>query len=368
MRGRTILLSLAFILLILISSSNAYRPVIDLGTLGGTQSWAYSINDNGQIVGYAYDSSGHRRACLFDSTGGGANIDLGTMNGYETGWARSINSFGQIVGRIEKNPINYQPPYSRACLFDNSGAGANQNLGFDGAWSINNKGNIVGATNNLACLYTTSNQIPSVINLGTFSGKEPESKMSFAYSINNNDNIIGEVIYGSDPQSYEYHACLFDKTGNGNNMNLGALGGFQSRAHSINDYDQIVGWAENGSGIPSACLFDITGEGANLDLGTIDNAPSVAYYINNNNQIVGQVGGKACLFDSSGQGNNVDLNSLINPSSGWTLKYAQGINNNGWIVGLGTNPEGQSRAFLLTPEPAMVLLFGLGAVALRKRK
>jgi hypothetical protein len=55
------------------------------------------------------------------------------------------------------------------------------------------------------------------------------------------------------------------------------------------------------------------------------------------------------MFDPSGSGFNIDLNELIDPNLGWTLTIAYQINDNGWIVGYGTNPEGDIRAFLLTP-------------------
>ena len=52
-----------------------YR-VIDLGTLGGASSLAYSINDSGQIVGSAEDDQGRQRATLFDHTTASNNRDL----------------------------------------------------------------------------------------------------------------------------------------------------------------------------------------------------------------------------------------------------------------------------------------------------
>ena len=55
--------------------------LIDLGTLGGTESHALYNNNSGQTVGLAEIGSGYRGACLFDSTGGGNNIDLGTLGG-----------------------------------------------------------------------------------------------------------------------------------------------------------------------------------------------------------------------------------------------------------------------------------------------
>jgi probable HAF family extracellular repeat protein len=80
----------------------AYHNIIDLGTLGGVKSMAYANNDNGQIVGYAYTTSGAVHACLFDSTGGGNNIDLNTFINPAFGWllqeAWDINNDGWIVG------------------------------------------------------------------------------------------------------------------------------------------------------------------------------------------------------------------------------------------------------------------------------
>ncbi|CAN5155565.1 hypothetical protein BH24CHL7_BH24CHL7_14770 [soil metagenome] len=43
-----------------------------------------------------------------------------------------------------------------------------------------------------------------------------------------------------------------------------------------------------------------------------------------------------------------DLNDFLAPGSGWVLRSAEGINEEGQIVGYGTF-EGQTRAFLLTP-------------------
>jgi len=79
---------------------------------------------------------------------------------------------------------------------------------------------------------------------------------------------------------------------------------------------------------------------------------------------------RAVLFDPTGGDNNIALNDLIAPTLGWDLSSASAINNEGWIVGYDTNHDGDGRAFLLAliSEPATLLLLGLGAVVLRKRR
>ncbi len=64
-----------------------------------------------------------------------------------------------------------------------------------------------------------------------------------------------------------------------------------------------------------------------------------------------------------------DLNDFLPPDSGWELISARDINDWGWIVWYGTNPDGYTRAFLLAPEPATLCLVALGClVAFRRRR
>ena len=73
--------------------------VTDLGTLGGTGSWAYALNDRGAIVGGSFSSNGDYRAFLWTN---GVMQDLGAMGGV---WseARGINNAGEITGSFRTN-------------------------------------------------------------------------------------------------------------------------------------------------------------------------------------------------------------------------------------------------------------------------
>jgi uncharacterized membrane protein len=329
--------------------------IIDLGALPGKdKSEAFSINDSGQIVGISYDYSTipNRRATLFDSTGDGNNIDLGTLgNGISYSYAMSINNNGKIVGYVVDSSVNYRP-----CIFDPSGSGVNTDLitgnGEGIANFINNNGQIVGWANRSACSFDSSG-----------GGANQPLDGEYAYSINDIGQIVGyfSVSSGAPPHSLKDRACIFDPSGSGR-TDLGLLASYpHSKAISNNNWGQIVGLAAEEPEpytdydlVYRACLFDSSGDGNNIDLGTLGGDYSQANYINDLGQIVGWANPRssldlrACLFDSSGGGDNTDLNMLINPSSGWTLKVARCINNNGWIVGYGTYRY-RTRAFLLKP-------------------
>jgi probable HAF family extracellular repeat protein len=346
---------------VVVNFASADYRLIDLGTLGGIRSVAYSINDNGQIVGQASDASGNSYASLFDATGNGSNINLGTLGGTSS-IAYSINSSGQIVGQASNILGN-----SHATLFSLTG---NSDLGTLGgnnsvARSINSSGQIVGAADNTssyshAALFGSTGNV----DLGTVEGG---SYASIAYSVNDSTQIVG---YSSDFQMSGY-ATLFDNTGSGKNIKLNIEQGAQAITNSNNN--QIAGWDSYHTD-PFPCIFDSTGSGQNWEWG-----PPYSYVssINDNGLMVGGfeysnyrgVIYHAAFFDPLHGNNFTDLNSFLgDDGSGWILNYAYDINNKGWIVGSGTY-NGDERAFLLIiPEPATIILFGLGAALLLRRK
>ena len=340
--------------------------VIDLGVLPGdwsNRSYAYSINDAGNIVGGSF-YGGSWRATLFDSSGGGNNIYLGNLySDVADSFGRraySINNNDQIVGVAEAGGVLGEYP----ALFDPTGGADNTNLGYLGAEpgggmarSISDNGQIVGYSyvENIngdkrphAALYNSSGN-GNNIDLGTLPGHD----MSYAYSINNAGQAVGYSRYSVEQGG---RATLFDLSGNDNNIDLGTLGGLYSEAEAINNLGEIVGGARPASGGGHATLFDPTGSGNNINLGTLGGEFSHAWAINDIGQIVGQAADvfgdyRATLFDPKGSWQNINLNTLIDPLSGWDLQYAMDINNYGWIVGWGINPDGYERAFLLVPEP-----------------
>src|SRR5438477_7869227 len=96
----------AFVIMLAIGQGVAQNPVnhafiwsaadgmSDLGSLGGS-SYAYSVNNAGQVVGCYEFGTGNLHAFLWTAAGG--MLDLGTLGGSSSA-ASGINAHGQVVG------------------------------------------------------------------------------------------------------------------------------------------------------------------------------------------------------------------------------------------------------------------------------
>ena len=327
--------------------------VIDLGGPSPGYASARSVNNNGQIAGYT-DAGGTPRAVLFEAIHLGEKIYLGGTVGTSGSQANCISNSGQVVGYAASSSEMY-----RATLFDPTGQGNNVDLGSGVAWSINDSGQIVGDAGSANAMLFDATGQGNNIYLGKGIG---DNIGSLAYCINNSGQIVGYEKYYTEKR----HAVMFDPSGQGNNIDLGV-----GVARHINDMGQIVGYSDShGIADNHALVFDATGDGNNVDLGlgeawSINDIGQIV-----GAKHISGVGWRAMFFDSTGNGSNIDLNTIVRPS-GWELNGAYDINNDGWIVGFGINPSGASRAFLLIPglpEPCTLSLLALGGLALRRRR
>jgi len=262
---------------------------IDLGTLGGNQSKAFGINNLGQVAGSAKTGSGELHAFLWEK---GRMTDLGVLEGGSCTEAKAINDAGQVVGEARTSQGNSS--WQRAFLWENDAmadlrvlAGATASSASD----INIRGHVVGTSSERAFLWDSTNGMTDLMG---------------AQSWGNAINDAGQMALHSSEKYYirDITSGLFD-------MYLIKY----SRINAINNAGQVVG------------DFD---------------------YLSVNDV-------HAFLWDSSY--GMVDLNGLIPAGSGFNeLRSAGDISDGGRIVGYGLTDGGAEHAFVMTPIPAEAYL------------
>ncbi len=268
--------------------------VTDLGAIGSYFSSGIAINNHGQVVGATTTTNDDSFFVHpFLSTGGGKMVDLGNLgDDFDTGAALGINDAEIIVGYSPIRTGEYR--------------------------AFSYQGGVIR-------------------DLGLGNG-------SVAVGINLFNQIVGTlytVNYNPEPQN-EAPSKVFILH-NGKEKFLPTLGGTSATAIAINDFGQVLGTSQiKGDAANHAFLYT---NGKMTDLGSF--TPSS---FNLSDQVVGEytpnpVGdpftSHAVLWK---RGKMIDLNSLVDPSSGWVLYEANGINDFGQIVG-----RGSLGAFILTP-------------------
>lgn len=268
----------------------------DLGTLSHrASSAAYGINDAGQVVGssWTYEVTISRTGKVTYKTvsphaflwQNGGITDLGTLGG-SFSEAYAINNMSQIIGRAATNTIGggglevfHAFLWQKGVMAD-IGAFSGNNSSW--AYAINEAGQLAGGAGN------NQQSIPSRAGRWQI-GAWTDVSEGAAYAVNGLRQVVG---YGYFPSDWSYrHAFLWQ---NGTLLDLGTYGR-QSRARGINGSGQVVGDSDSffqanyGSG--GAFLWDSVH--GMRDLNTLIPANSgwvlfSANAINDKGQIVGE--------------------------------------------------------------------------------
>jgi probable HAF family extracellular repeat protein len=166
--------------------------ILDLGTLGGTSSYAFGNNCKGQVVGTAARLDGSYDAFLWDSAIG--MQDLGTLGG-SMAQASAINCSGTIVGysTLAGDAQTDAFVYANFNMSDLGGLGGS----FTEANAINNAGLIVGSSRTVgdadthAVMWTAN---AGILDLNLFIPANSGWDLQGANSISNNGKIAGAGI------------------------------------------------------------------------------------------------------------------------------------------------------------------------------
>jgi len=283
------------------------RPLDGLAQHAST--FAYAINNNGEVVGHGIDGTTHDMTALLWS--GGRITDLGADLGASRSTARDINDHRMVVGQAAVGTL-----FSNGFIWDHPGGG----------------------------------QI-----VGTLEGRQGGANLA----VNNNGWAVGHsFFYGTPDQAH----LVTPADGGYRSELISAPSPAIGFADDINDHDVIVGRANRGTGFHTAVIFTPGDDELFVDLGTLPGArSSAAFGINDAGIIVGSSGdhpdwlsGHAFVF---ADGRMHDLNDLFIDRLGeWNvLIEATAINENGDIVGYGLTSDGNISAFVLYVPTALAL-------------
>jgi probable HAF family extracellular repeat protein len=216
---------------------DAQNGVHELGSLGGPDSHAVAINNRGQVVGMAQDASGMEHSFIWEAKTGMVALDL--PQGAE---ASDINDSGVVVGTIHSGVVVDgipTPTVIRPFKWTKEGGPMDLDL-LDGtqgfAYGINNEGEIVGdlmiddewvGVKWTAC---GAQRLPST----------PGALGSSAYAINDQGLIVGNTqLPTSNTQPSTNQASEWDPMLRARLLPLQAV---ESGAADVNDCGDVVGY------------------------------------------------------------------------------------------------------------------------------
>ncbi len=250
------------------SFAHAFRysggVMTDLGTLGGRDSFAYAINQSGEVAGYATGlAAGVAFAHAFVSSGG-TMTDLGGL-GYDAegdsldSYAYGINDSGQVVGYA--NVLTSSGSTTTHAFLDSGGVMTDLGAGdASKALGINDAGQVIGVWS--SGYYVESH--------GVFT-----NLIALPTGINDNGDVVG---YTQDGRGYQSDPYLYTQ---GKMIDLNSIlpagsGWTLTNAAAINNHDQIVG-AGTYQGHQEAYLLSVNGSSPTIPTITWANPVDIVY-------------------------------------------------------------------------------------------
>lgn len=342
--------------------------IIDLGTLGGSFSNAYDIDNAGRVAGAAAVSGENLHAFLWNH---GQMTDIGTLGGPNSE-AAGMRELGVASETTDLDPLQEDfcafgtgfvctaAVWRNGVLTQLPGLGGLNAIPLSG----NTQGTLVGVaedgTLDASCIAPQKSHFQAV----TWSSSAihvlpplPGDEVAMALRNNDHGQVVGtsglcsNTVYGGF--ALGPHAVLWD---NGTAVYLGSLGGTDVGVGvSINNRGEVVGGASTTDG--TLHPFYWTRATGMQDLGLMSTDPADAmntpFQINDHGQMVGascdpSLGAcRGYLWQNHAY---TDINDLLPPDAPLYVILPLTINDAGHIAGLAiVKSTGEAHAFLATP-------------------
>jgi probable HAF family extracellular repeat protein len=208
-------------------------PLVDLGTLGGRNSSASSVDAHGDIVGES-QPRGDTNYHAFFLPAGGTMRDIGLLPGGTFAAATAISDDGQYVVGFGNSTKGF-----RGFIWDGASMRELGTLGgtFSAGWSVNSTGQVVGQTTNRAgdtvAFLWENGHMSAIANFG--------GGFTRASGINERGDIVGFGIT-RDGRGVGFKT----NTSGGPVERFSALTGNFTTLFAVNEWGQFVGDADTG--------------------------------------------------------------------------------------------------------------------------
>jgi probable HAF family extracellular repeat protein len=307
--------------------------MVDLGTLGGANSYATGINDSGQVVGYS-ELPGTTITHTFIWTAAGGMVDIGSFGKSKSSQGQAINSAGEVAGQgivrffantSWRQPFFWSPSGGFVPLIPIS------QVGYDFAFGINDFSEVTGQfyapPDATLEAFIWSPGKPRLRYIGALPGG---IGFSVGNAISNAHHLTGtsSVASGYDAILWSREAGVQDIASIG--------GGSYTAGEAINDHDEIVGIGFDAANRLLGFYWSPS-TGVNL-LQTLGGIQSACFGINQSGAFAGYATNAAGIFHatvwSSSTSAPQDLGALIAGGN----SYARAINNLGQVAGFADAP------------------------------
>jgi probable HAF family extracellular repeat protein len=310
--------------------------ITNLGTFSGVVPFITGMNASGAVSAWAHTASGDRALRYTDSDGWAPIPGLESVTSYAFG----INDHGDVVGTAmlttgEVRAFRYTDGGSVEFVAPFDGGKFTQGYG------ISNTGEITGYADQSNFKTVAFRQTPGLL-------AQPIDALGTSYSAGCGINDSGQVAGAGLTSDNLPHG--FRENVDGTVTEISGLSGpgSQNLACAIDADGNVTGQAETASGAMHAFLFSSANP---MDLDSFGSTGSAGIAISN-----GVVVGTYTLADNASTHafryerttGTVDLNTLLPPASGWVLTDGGAVNAKGVMAGQGTL-NGAPVAWKLSP-------------------